>query len=145
MLIETTRFGKIEIEDSRKVCFSEGLLGFPGQRDYVILDHKPDSPFCWLQSVTVPELAFVMTNPFLLKNDYLKDLPDEEKKLFKGDNGREIIVFVIVSIPPGRAGEATVNFMGPVVIDTKSGDARQVILANSGYSHHHPLSAPSLK
>ena len=143
MLIQTTRFGKIEIDENRKVCFPEGLLGFPEQKDYVILDHnKPNSPFCWLQSATVPELAFVMTNPFLLKNDYLNDLPAEEKNLFKSTSETEIIVFVIVSIPPGRAGEATVNFMGPIVIDAKSGDARQVILAGSGYSHHHPLSAP---
>jgi len=142
MYIETTRLGEIEIDESRKVFFPQGLLGFPEHKDFVIIDHKPGSPFCWLQSITDPELAFVMTNPFLLKDNYLQDLSNEEKSIFKSDNGTETIIFVIVSIPPGKAGEATVNFMGPIVIDPKSRDARQVILANSSYSHHHPLSAP---
>jgi len=137
--VKTTRFGDIEVDGTRAVRFPDGLLGFPEQRDFVILDHKADSPFCWLQSIDTPELAFVLTNPFLVKGNYLEDLPPQEAHLFKNDDGSHVIVFTLVTIPPGNVKGMTVNLLGPLVIDTKTRVGRQVILSNSGYNHRHPL------
>jgi flagellar assembly factor FliW len=136
--IKTTRFGTIEIDESKKIHFPDGLLGFFDKRDFIILEHKPGSPFMWLQSTDTPDLAFVMINPFIIKGDYLKDLSHDEEALLKS-NGDEITVFTLVTIPRGDVEKATVNLMGPVVIESKSGKAKQVILANGGYSHCHPL------
>ena len=137
--IRTTRFGEIEVDETQAIHFSEGILGFPEQKDYILLEHKPGSPFIWLQSMTDPDLAFVMTNPFLINNDYLADLSPGEKALFRHDDDNDIMVFALVTIPRGEAEKATVNLLGPIIIDTGSRNARQVILANSGYSHCHPL------
>jgi flagellar assembly factor FliW len=137
--IKTTRFGEIEIDESKAVHFPTGILGFPEHKDYILLEHKPGSPFVWLQSITNPDLAFVMTNPFLIQSDYLEDLSPEEEALFKHDDEKDIMVFALVTIPQGEAAKATVNLLGPIVIDIESGNARQVILANSGYSHCHPV------
>ena len=139
LTIKTTRFGEVEIDNNLAIHFSDGLLGFPEQKDYFILEHKPDSPFCWLQAVTAPDLAFVMTNPFLFKKDYLKDLPPDDQAPFFGENGKEHIVFALVTIPLGKAEKTTVNLLGPLVIDPDSKTGRQVILANSGYNHRHPM------
>jgi flagellar assembly factor FliW len=136
--IDTTRFGEIEIDESQAVHFPEGLLGFPENKDFIIMEHRPGSPFLWLQSLTSPELAFVMTNPFLIKKDYLKNEPEKET-LMKSEEGNDTIIFSLVTIPQGKAEKTTVNLLGPIVIDTKSRKARQVILANSGYSHCHPM------
>ena len=137
--IKTTRFGEMEIDENKIIHFKEGLLGFPEKRDFIILEHKIGSPFLWLQSMDTPNLAFVMINPFLLKSDYLKDLSKEEEALLKNDNDDEIIVFSLVTIPRGEVKKATVNLMGPIVIESKSRNAKQVILANSGYSHCQPM------
>lgn len=137
--IKTTRFGEIEVDDSRAIHFKEGLPGFSEKRDFIILEHKPGSPFIWLQSVDTPDLAFVMINPFLLKSDYLQDLSPEEETLMKGENDEEIIIYSLVTIPRGHVEKATVNLMGPIVIESGSRNARQVILANSGYSHCEPM------
>lgn len=138
--IITTRFGEIEIDESQAIHFPEGLPGFFEYRDYVIMEHKPGSPFIWLQSMTSPDLAFVMTNPFLIKKDYLEDLADEEEAVLitKGED-KDRLIFAIVTIPKGDAKETTVNLLGPIVIDRRTKTARQVILANSGYSHRHPM------
>ena len=141
LTINTTRFGEMELEENRVIYFPEGLLGFLEYKKYVILEHKPDSPFCWLQSVELPSLAFVMINPFMVKNDYLEKLSPDEKRFFSKENGDETIVFTIVTIPPGKVEEMTVNLLGPLVIDVKTRTGRQVILNNSGYNHRHPLMA----
>jgi len=137
--IKTTRFGEIDIDKSKALHFNDGLLGFPDKKNFVILEHNPGSPFLWLQSMDAPELAFVMINPFLMKEDYLQDISPEEEALLKGEDDDEIMVFSLVTIPRGEVQKATVNLMGPVVIKTGSRSARQVILANSGYSHCHPM------
>jgi len=137
--IITTRFGELEIDETKSIHFRDGLLGFPDKKNFIILDHKPGSPFLWLQSIDAPDLAFVMTNPFLTKSDYLKDISPEEEAFLKNENDDEVIIFSLVTIPRGEVEKATVNLMGPIVIESKSRNAKQVILANSGYSHRHPI------
>lgn len=137
--INTTRFGEIEIDEKKTVHFPDGLLGFPDKKNYFIMEHKKGSPFLWLQSMDSPDLAFVMVNPFLLDGDYLKALSKDEETLLKNEHDDEVLVFSLVTIPRGMIEAATANLMGPIVVESKSRNAKQVILANSGYSHRHPL------
>ena len=139
LTINTTRFGELEIDENRLILFPEGLLGFAEYKKYVILEHKPDSPFCWLQSMDSPGLAFAVINPYTVKNDYLEKLSPDEKEFFSSENGGETIVFAIVTIPPGKVEKMTVNLLGPLIIDVESKIGRQMILANAGYNHRHPL------
>lgn len=137
--ITTSRFGEIEIEEDKMLCFPEGLIGFPNQKEFIILDHKPGSPFHWLQSAEVPDLAFVMTNPFLVKQDYLHGLSPDEACYIRKEGEGEKIVFVLVTIPPGNLEAMTANLLGPLVIDAETRRGKQVILANSGYDIRFPL------
>ena len=139
MKVETVRFGPLEVKEERIIHFPDGLLGFPENKDFFIKDHKPGSPFLWLQSVDAPELAFVVTNPFLIKPDYLENLSPGERAFFSSENGKILTVFVLVTIPPGQVQNMTVNLLGPLVIDIESRTGRQVILPNSGYHHRHSL------
>lgn len=139
LTIKTTRFGELSIDEKRVIQFPEGLLGFPAQKDYVILEHKPESPFFWLQSLTDADLAFVVINPFLLKKDYLKDLSPVEKRIFEGLEAGTVTVFALVTINHGNEQPVTMNLMGPLVIDVEIRTGRQVILANSGYTCRHPV------
>jgi flagellar assembly factor FliW len=137
--LKTSRFGEIEIDQTRSLHFPEGILGFPEQKDYVILEHKPGSPFCWLQSMERSDLAFVMVDPLFVKSDFLEGLSSSELRLFETDDGDKKAVFALVTIPPGRVNHMSVNLLGPILIDLKTRRARQVILANSGYSPRHPF------
>ena len=137
--VKTTRFGELEIDEKRAIYFPEGIIGFPNDKRYVVLQHKPGSPFSWLQSTEKPELAFVMMNPFLVKSDYLEDLPAGEKALFRDQDKEDKILFSLVTIPRENVRAMTVNLLGPLVIDTKTQTGRQVILAGSDYDPRHPL------
>jgi flagellar assembly factor FliW len=139
VIIKTSRFGEVEIDKDRAIHFPDGILGFPEQKDYVILEHKPGSPFCWLQCLTVPDLAFVMTDPLFVKSDFLEDIPPQEKALVTDENNGRYLLFSLVTIPQGEPEKSTVNLLGPIVIYPESKTGRQVILANSGYNHRHPL------
>jgi flagellar assembly factor FliW len=137
--LKTSRFGEIEIDQTRSLHFPDGILGFPEHKEYVILEHKPGSPFCWLQSMESPDLAFVMVDPLLVKSDFLDGLSPSDRRLFETEEGVRKAVFALVTIPPGRVDRMTVNLLGPVLINLETHTAKQVILANSGYSHRHPF------
>ncbi len=139
MNIKTSRFGEIEIDKERIIQFTDGLIGFPDEKEYIVMEHRSDSPFMWLQSVNKPDLAFVIMNPFQVFPEYLKDIPQEEENALKPDNNETVMIFAIVTIPNGKPQESTLNLMGPVVIDPVTNKGKQVILANSGYSHRHPI------
>ncbi|NLD38857.1 MAG: flagellar assembly protein FliW [Desulfatiglans sp.] len=139
MNIKTSRFGDIEIDKGRVIQFPDGLIGFPDDKEYIVMEHRSDSPFMWLQSVGNPDLAFVIINPFQVYPEYLKDISQEEENALKPDNNETVTIFAIVTIPTGKPHESTLNLMGPVVIDPVTNKGKQVILANSGYSHRHPV------
>lgn len=139
MNIKTSRFGEIEIDKERIIQFTDGLIGFPDEKEYIVMEHRSDSPFMWLQSVSKPDLAFVIMNPFQVFPEYLKDISQEEENTLKPDNNETVMIFAIVTIPNGKPEESTLNLMGPVVIDPVTNKGKQVILANSGYSHRHPI------
>ncbi|RLB22863.1 MAG: flagellar assembly protein FliW [Deltaproteobacteria bacterium] len=139
LTVETTRFGRVQIDGKRIIHFPEGVLGFPDQKRFVILEHKPGSPFCWLQSVDSPDLAFVMMSPFLVKKDYLEDLPQSEKEIFQGEDAKDLVVFAFVTIPEGQVEKMTINLLGPILIDVKKRVGRQLVLAGSDYTTRHPV------
>src|SRR5690606_14949178 len=79
MLIETTRFGVVEIDDGRDIRFPEGLLGFPNHQRVALLQTGPggagpgaesEPVFYWLQSLDDAALAFVVCGPLLFVPDY---------------------------------------------------------------------------
>lgn len=141
--VQTSRFGSIEVDEHRMIHFPEGLLGFPKHKEFALLEDKPGSPFFWLQSLDDPGLAFVMTNPFFFKKDYLQGLSPEEKTLFVNEQGEEMVLFTLVSVPAGHPEKATTNLLGPLVIDTTKRTGKQLILPSTGYSHRYPLMNPS--
>jgi len=137
--INTTRFGEVRIDLSRIIHFPEGILGFPDEKRFVILEHKPGSPFCWLQSVDTPELAFVMMDPLLVKDDYLTGLPAPEKQMLEGEGEGKYALFSFVTIPRGEVQKMTINLLGPIFIDVESKIGRQLVLANSDYDTRYPV------
>lgn len=137
--VQTSRFGAIEVDEHRIIHFPEGLLGFPDKNRFALLEDKTGSPFFWLQSLDEPGLAFVLTNPFSFKKDYLQALSEDEQKLFRNEEGSEMVIFTLVTVPSGDPGKASTNLLGPLVIDAVRRTGRQVVLPHTGYSHRFPL------
>ena len=133
-VIQTARFGDIEVAEDRLIEFVEPILGFEESRRFVILDHAEDSPFKWLQSADEPDLAFVVTNPRLFGIDYEFEVPDETVNKLAIANAEDVIVLTIVNIPQGSPENMTANLLGPVVISHGSRKAMQIVLNDTGFS-----------
>lgn len=71
MMIQTSRFGPLEVDETRLIRFPKGILGFPDQQEYALIQTAEKSPFYWLQAVQRADLAFVVCDPRLFVPDYV--------------------------------------------------------------------------
>ena len=58
MRVQSSRFGSIEVERASFIRFPKGMIGFPHDKTFVLLQKEPGSAIGWLQSTTNPTLAF---------------------------------------------------------------------------------------
>ena len=139
MKVSTSRFGNIDVDDSAVITMLGGLIGFPQQIRYVVIRHNPESPFYWLQAVDDPDLAFVIVDPLVFKPDYQVPTNKEVLESLKAASAGDISFFVIVTIPPGNPEGMTANLLGPLVFNTQTRLARQLVLDERRYSHRYPI------
>ena len=144
MQIATTRFGALEIQEEQIIHMPSGIIGFPDQRKYVLLEQKKGSPFMWLQSVDNGALAFVLIDPLLFKPDYKVEIgPEDAEDLGLKNGGNEAQIMAIVNIlnrgEDGKPTAITANLLGPIVINPEKKLAKQVVLYGGQYSHRHPI------
>jgi flagellar assembly factor FliW len=137
--IQTTRFGEVEVEDQSIILVQGGIIGFARYERYMIIEHKSESPFFWLQAVDSPDLAFVIVDPCLFMPDFNLTLSEPILADLKAQKSQEVAVHVLVTIPHGRPQEMTANLLGPLVINTQAKLARQIIVDDERYSHRHPI------
>lgn len=118
-----------------------GMLGFPEEKRYVILQHREDSPFFWYQSVDDPALAFVITSPFLFKPDYSVPLEDtvEQMSWIEDKDKSKLELYVVVNIPKSSPDDMTANLIGPILINNRTRQAVQMVITDSPYSHKFSL------
>lgn len=140
----TTRFGEVEIDEANVIRFVESIPGFPETEQFVLIPHKEDSPFVWLQSVDAPDVAFVVTDPWLFFEDYKPTVNevDLEKLEVAGEaEDTSDVAWVMLSILtlPSDPKKMTANLKAPVIINTRNNTAKQVILSSEDYTTKHRL------
>ena len=138
MDVRTTRFGVIQIAEDRVITFPRGLLGFPTQTRYCLLEPGDDACFFWLQSLDEPSLAFVVTDPALFVEDYSVPLRQEQMEELGLAKTEDAQVFAIVN---KIDGELTGNLQGPLVINTMTREGSQLVLPEKRWTTRHTLVA----
>ena len=138
MRVKTCRFGELEINPETIISLDEGLFGFDQARRYCLLEHTPESPFRWLQSVDHADVAFLVIDPIDFFPDYAVEIDDAEAEALSLDSPDDAAILNIVTIAEDYR-DTTVNLLAPVVVNTKTRRAKQAVLANEAYHTKHRL------
>lgn len=136
MKVTSTRFGQIEVGPEEVVRFNHGILGFEERREYILIRQDPESPFCFLQSVDDPDLAFVVTDPLWLRPDYKVWVRDEDLAKIEATDGDAVAIYAIVTVPKDPQ-EMTVNLMAPLLINSRTRLGLQHVQVDSPYQVRH--------
>lgn len=131
MLLETTRFGKIEVDPNQIITFTQPILGFQEFRRYIVLP-GPSDHLTWLQSTDSGDLAFILIDPRSVMPDYQIDLRPPELAELAVTDPSELSVYTLVVVPQNPSQIRT-NLRAPVLISLKHRLGKQTILERSNY------------
>lgn len=130
MKAATRLFGEIEIDESKIITFEDGIIGFPDMKKFTLIfdEEKEGRPsISWLQSMDEPEIAFPVMDPLFVCETYNSSVEEELLKnlgTIKEDN---LYVLVTVTVPQ-NIKELAVNLKAPIVINTDTRKASQIIV-----------------
>lgn len=133
VFVASRLFGPLHIAPSDLILMPEGMLGFAGERKFVLLPASPEGVF-WFQSVDDGALIFLLVDPFRFFPGYVVDAPEIPES-----RTPEVAALTIVTLPRQRGDECTANLQGPLVIDFVNRNARQVIQEDPRYHTRHPI------
>ena len=143
--IYTSRFGEIEVDEAKIVHFKDGIPAFEDEHEFIILPYEEESPYYFMQSLKSPDLAFLLTIPFLFFNDYSFEIDDETIKELDIKNQDDVFYYSMITIPNGSVRYMTANLLAPIVVNSENMKAKQVVLEKSNYTTKHRLFPESAK
>lgn len=115
----------------QELQFTAGLYGFPDVHRFQLVD-VPGAEGILRQLVATDgqaDLAFTVAYPFAFFPEYAPEIPDEELAEIGSPAIESILLMVILQVP-AKLQETTANLKAPIVVNTKTLQARQVILSD---------------
>ena len=127
MRIQTTRFGEVEVQEDQIIRFTDGMIGFPQLKNYVLVE-SPSMPLVlWLQSMEHSDIAFPVVEPWFFKRDYKPVMNDADKISIAYEEGNRLKIFNVLTIPEDMT-KMTVNLKAPILINIGKALATQVVM-----------------
>jgi flagellar assembly factor FliW len=135
MNVETTRFGRLQVDSDDVLSFASGLFGLEFCQHWVLLADAQNDTLGWLQSTTRSDIAVAVVSPRRFVPDYQVRVPRSELTPLQLEAERDAKVLVIV----GKSDRSlTLNLKAPLVINLKKRIGRQVVV-NHDVAIQHEL------
>jgi flagellar assembly factor FliW len=133
MIVNSDRFGAIEVDTKDALAFPTGIIGFPNENEFVLIRKADSQMVAWLQSTHTPYLTLPVVSAHVLASRY-PDVAIEEfaERAGLGSNRDDLAVLAVLSAPPGMP--ATVNLMAPIIVNAVTRAGAQVLLEGTRFS-----------
>ena len=141
MKVNTKIFGEVNIEDDKIIEFKGGIIGFPELTKFALIydeEKGVTAGIRWLQSMQEPAFAMPIMDPLVVCPDYNPEVEDELLKELGDLTPENLLVLVTVTVPSDLKA-MTVNLKGPIVINSLTRKACQVIVDGDDYAVKFPI------
>jgi flagellar assembly factor FliW len=134
-IVNSSRFGELEVPAEALVDFPEGMIGVGGRR-FALLTREESGSFKWLQETGEADLALPVTDPFAFFPDYEVVLSDAEAERIgiTDPAAAEVLVVVRADDDPGQI---SANLLAPILV--AAGVGHQVMNEASWAPLREPL------
>jgi flagellar assembly factor FliW len=136
--LETLTFGTLEFDEKSIIHLPEGMLGFPKQKKYILVEEPEIQPFKWLQSLEDQYVAFPVVDPHLLFKGYLCALTLDDLRALEIEGEKDVFTLAVAVIAE-NPNDSSINLRAPLLINHHKMVGKQVILMDSSYSAMQPL------
>lgn len=138
MVVQSVRFGLLEVPDSKIITMERPVLGFEGLTSFCLVEREELLPFHWFQSSENPAVAFLVVNPLIFYPRYRIEINPKEIGELRVAKVESVETYVIVTVPEDPE-QISANLQGPILINTENNLAKQLVLVNSEYQVRHFL------
>ena len=136
MIVDTYRFGPLEVPSDKLITMERPVLGFEELKEFCIIEIEELSRFLWLQSTEDRNVAFLIANPVIFLAEYKIEVNPKEIAELLVQDVEAVETYVIVTLDSVE-GTVLANLQGPILINTESRLAKQLVLTNSDYKVDH--------
>lgn len=138
-----------EMPQRNSFTLPQGLIGFADYTQAEIHYVPEHLPFLWLK-LTGPKqpeaVHFIVIEPAGFIPGYEPELFDEDASGLEIADPSEAMLLNIVAMSGQNPVEASVNLVGPIVVNRRTRIGRQLVVSNyQRYSAHHPLADVSVQ
>jgi flagellar assembly factor FliW len=124
------------------VTFVRPVIGFDASVRYQLRNLGAEyAPYGMLASLDQPGLEFIVVPPGVLFPDYVIEIADADATVLGLEVAADVEVFVLVS--GANVAVPTVNLLGPVVVNRRTGNAAQIVLQDDRFGVAVPVDASS--
>jgi len=138
MVINSQRFGSLQVPDEKIITMARPVLGFERLKSFCLIEIEELSPFLLMQSTEDAEVGFLVMNPLIFFPDYRIEINSQEIAELEVTDPASVETYVILTVAR-KSGDLTANLQGPILINTVNNKAKQLVLVNSQYQVQHSL------
>jgi flagellar assembly factor FliW len=125
---------------ANELILPQGIIGFPEHRRAELLYSADYLPVLWMRLHGPDILHFVVIELGGVIPGYEPEMFEEDVSQLELRDAAEVLVLNIVTMHRQNPVQATVNLIGPLVVNRRTRVGRQRVIANHGrYSAQHPL------
>lgn len=136
--LNSSRFGDLEVDEGDVINFPVGIPGFEEKHKWILVGEE-DNAIMWLHSADDGSLALPVTTPEAVKSDYNAKIPREALEQIGETDMKDVVLLIVVAIPPGRPWDMTANLRAPIVVNMETRTAAQAISLNEEYDFRHTV------
>ena len=140
MRINTTRFGRIDVDAADLLTFPSGLPGLEHCREWALLADADNDALGWLQSTVRGDVAIAVVSPRRFVPQYQVRIPRSELTPLRLHDIRQAQLVVIVG---KNATSLTLNLKAPIVINVEARTGRQVVASGDMPMRYELVTRPS--
>lgn len=126
---------------ANEIELPQGLIGFGAYKRAELLYMPDHLPFLWMKLYCPTDhLHFIVIEPGGIVPGYHPEIFDEDADQLDLRDPAEAMILNIVTLKNQNPVEATVNLIGPIVVNRRTRIGRQLVISNySRFSAHHAL------
>lgn len=141
MQVMTEYFGEITVDDDKVINFADGIIGFADLKKFTLIvdeDNSNSKKIYWLQSMDDGSFAMPIVDPFAIFDEYNPVVEDEWFNSLGEHAEEDLLVFLAMTVPEDIE-QMTVNQKAPIIINTKTNQACQIIVDGDEYKVRCPI------
>jgi flagellar assembly factor FliW len=114
--------------------------GFPGRTRFALVALDEDGVLYALRSLDDPSLRLLVVPPTPFFPEYAPEIDDVTAAMLGLSRAEQAVVLLVLN-PGEGAGTATANLLAPIVINSETRQAAQVVLSGADFPVRAPLVA----